>query len=117
MSELVDRYLKCWNETDANARRSLIGEVFADDARYVDPLADVTGGDALADAIGGVQAQFAGFVFRPHGEAEAHHDAVRFAWALGPEGEEPVVIGSDVATIAPDGRIGLVVGFLDKVPS
>jgi hypothetical protein len=32
MTDLVERYLNCWNETDANARRILIDELWATDA-------------------------------------------------------------------------------------
>ncbi len=47
---------------------------------------------------------------------DAHHDIARFTWNLGPAGAEPVVIGFDVLAATPDGRIGAVYGFLDRVP-
>lgn len=118
MTDIVDRYLTAWNTTDAEARAEAVAEVFTEDARYVDPLADVTGHEAITALIGGVHTQFPGFVFGPVGEADAHHDIVRFRWGLGPDGDgEPPVIGADAVTLAPDGRIALVIGFLDKVPS
>jgi hypothetical protein len=117
MSDMVERYLAVWNETDPAARRSAIDDVFTDDVRYVDPLAAVTGRDALNEVIGAVQRQFPGFVFTPGGPADAHHDQVRFTWRLGRPGEEPPVLGFDVAERGPDGRIRLVLGFLDRVPA
>lgn len=113
---LVQSYLDTWNATDPTARRALIERVFTPDARYVDPLADVTGSDALDALIAGVQEQFPGMRFTPVGEVDAHHDVCRFRWGLGPEGAEPLVIGFDVAAVAPDGRIRTVHGFLDRVP-
>lgn len=113
---LVADYLQAWNATEPQARRALIERVFAADVRYVDPLADVTGTDALDALVAGVQAQFPGMRFSGVGEVDAHHDVCRFRWGLGPEGAEPVVIGFDVATVASDGRIAAVHGFLDRVP-
>jgi hypothetical protein len=119
--QLVERYLKTWNETDADARRAAVASIWADDGRYVDPLADVEGQDAIADLIGAVQQQVAGHVFRPvdgDGRIDAHHNVVRFGWELVPEsGGEPLAIGFDVAVTADDGRIGSVLGFLDKAPA
>jgi SnoaL-like domain len=114
---VVQRYLAAWNASDPAERRAAIEAVFAPDARYVDPLADVTGTEALDALIAGVQQQFPGMRFGPVGDVDAHHDVCRFRWGLGPEGAEALVIGFDVATVGPDGRITSVQGFLDKVPA
>ena len=114
---LVDRYLAAWNATDPAARREAVAAVFAPDARYVDPLADVSGHDGIDALIAGAQAQFAGLTFTPGEVFDAHHDVVRFTWHLGPDGTaEPAVIGFDVAEIADDGRLRRVHGFLDRMP-
>ncbi|MFI1098017.1 nuclear transport factor 2 family protein [Streptomyces sp. NPDC020917] len=113
---LAERYIAAWNETDPAARRELIGEVFADDGRYTDPLADVTGPDALDAVVGAVQGQFAGLVFTL-GPVDTHHHIARFTWELGPAGGEALVVGFDVAVTGEDGRIHSVLGFLDKVPA
>ena len=63
------------------------------------------------------QTQFAGLRFSPTGVADAHHHTIRFGWALGANGSEPLVIGFDVAVLDEDGRIRAVYGFLDKVPA
>jgi hypothetical protein len=112
----VAAYLDAWNATEPAARRAAIERVFAPDARYVDPLADVTGAAALDALVAGVQEQFPGMRFTLVGEVDAHHDVCRFRWGLGPEGAEPLVIGFDVAVLTADGRIGAVHGFLDRVP-
>jgi hypothetical protein len=36
---------------------------------------------------------------------------------LGRDGDEPLLIGSDVASVGTDRRMARVVGFLDKVPT
>jgi SnoaL-like domain len=116
MNDVIDRYFDCWNMTDPGKRRKLIGEVWADEAEYIDPLAQVRGHEAIDANIAAVQAQFPGWVFALAGAVDAHHQQARFSWNFGPEGAEPQVVGSDVAVIAEDGRISTVLGFLDKAP-
>jgi ketosteroid isomerase-like protein len=117
MSDLVERYLACWNETDPARRRTLLEQHWAADAAYVDPIAAAEGLDALDATIGAAQAQFAGMVFTQLGDADAHHQQARFSWGLGRPGEAPVVEGFDVVVTDDDGRIARVYGFLDKVPA
>lgn len=117
MIELIDSYLACWNETDPPARRALIERTWAADARYVDPMADATGVEAIDATIAAVQGQFPGFVFRLDGDVDAHHNQARFRWGLGPDGAEPVVVGFDVAVADAAGRLASVFGWLDRVPS
>lgn len=116
IQQLVEQYIAVWNETDPAARRRGIGAVFAADARYTDPLADVTGPDALDAVIGAVQAQFPGLVFTL-GPVDTHHDIARFTWELGPAGGESLVVGFDVLAAGDDGLVRRVLGFLDKVPA
>lgn len=115
-NELVGTYIAAWNQTDAAARRDLIGQVWAEDGRYIDPLADVAGHDQIDAVIGAVQAQFPGLQFRLAGPVDAHHDQARFTWELAQDGADAVVVGFDVAKRDADGRLALVLGFLDKVP-
>ncbi len=117
MDDVIARYLACWNETDPAARRKLIGETWAEDASYTDPLAEARGRDAIDATIAAVQGQFPGFVFTLAGPVDAHHRQARFTWGLGPDGTEPLVIGFDVAVTDDDGKIRAVLGFLDKVPT
>ena len=116
-TELAEQYIAAWNETDPSARRALIDEIWAADGRYIDPLAEVTGRDQIDAVIAAAQPQFAGMTFRLAGPVDAHHDQARFTWELGPDGADAVVVGFDVAQRDADGRLALVLGFLDKVPS
>lgn len=116
MLDIRDRYLACWNETDPEIRADLVATTFIPSATYVDPLTDVAGLDELVATITAVQQQFPGFVFSGVGEVDAHHDVSRFGWGLGPADEEPLIVGFDVVSTDPDGRIFSVVGFLDRVP-
>ncbi|MEU2787987.1 nuclear transport factor 2 family protein [Streptomyces sp. NPDC007100] len=118
-ADAVDRYLAAWNAGGAGADGvdKAVAAAFTEDATYTDPLADTAGHDGLAAVIAGAHAQFPGFVFRPLGTPDGHHDVVRFGWELvAPDGSAPVA-GFDVATLAADGRIRTVSGFLDRVPA
>jgi SnoaL-like domain len=116
-NDLVSEYIAAWNQTDAAARRALVGEIWAADGRYIDPLADVCGPDQLDAVIGAVQQQFPGMRFRLAGPVDAHHDQARFTWELVADGAGAVVVGFDVAQRDEDGRLALVLGFLDQVPA
>jgi hypothetical protein len=116
VQEIIEQYLNGWNETDPEARGKLIEQVWAADATYTDPMAEVRGRPAIEATIAAVQGQFPGFVFTLAGPVDAHHRQARFTWNLGPAGAEPVVVGSDVALAGPDGKITAVYGFLDRVP-
>jgi SnoaL-like domain len=115
--DLAQRYIDAWNQTDAAARRTAVDKLYADDARYVDPLAVAQGREAIASMIGAVQEQFPGLSFRLVGAVDGHHNQARFGWELGPAGGEAPIVGFDVAVTDDDGRISTVLGFLDKVPS
>src|SRR5262245_28099600 len=118
-TNLVERYLAAWNETDAEARRSAIAGLWTESGRYVDPLASVEGHEQISELIGGVHEQVPGHVFQLVGDAvDSHHNVARFQWELVPAGGgEPLAIGFDVAVTADDGRIASVVGFIDKAPA
>ena len=116
MSDIVEQYLATWNSEGAE-RAALLAEHWSPGVTYVDPLAEVSGTDAVGAMIDAVHAQFPGFVFSPVSDADAHHRQLRFTWGLGPAGEEPVVVGFDVVVLDEDGRILDVRGFLDRVPA
>ena len=114
--QIARRYLAAWNETDPARRRALIAETWADDAFYVDPL--MTGrGHAEVDALmAGVQQRFPDFRFALIGKPDGFGDKVRFSWGLGPDGADAPIKGTDFAEVK-NGRLKIVVGFLDQVPA
>jgi hypothetical protein len=112
---LVDRYLAAWNATDAAERRALIDATWTEDATYVDPVAQSEQRDGVDAMIAGVQGRFPGMRFTRIGSVDAHHDYVRFAWSLAPDGGEPLVKGTDFGVLR-DGRLHAVTGFFDLLP-
>ncbi|KAA0892498.1 nuclear transport factor 2 family protein [Pusillimonas sp. ANT_WB101] len=116
-SKIATQYVRIWNESDPARRRILIEQTFTPQARYIDPLMQSAGHDALDAMIGAAQGQFSGLWFSVSGKADGHHDVVRFSWSLGAGDTEPVASGTDIAVVAADGRIDQLTGFLDKMPS
>jgi hypothetical protein len=119
MHELVERYIDTWNQADPDARRAAVAELWSEGGTYTDPLAAVTGPEAISGLIGAVQGQFPGYAIRlAAGSVDAHHNLARFRWELvAGDAGEPVAIGFDVAVAGDDGRLESVLGFLDEVPA
>ena len=106
----VDAYLDMWNETDVRRRDDVISRAWTPDGRYVDPVLEAEGHDALSEMVTGVQAQFPGHRFRRTTAIDAHHDRVRFGWELaGPDGTVAVA-GIDVGVVT-DGKLSSISGF------
>lgn len=108
----VEQYIATWNEADPERRRALAGQVWTDDGSYLDPLMRGEGPDGIAEMIGAAQSQFPGHRFELSAGPDAHNDVVRFAWRLVGDGG-PVAAGVDFATVADDGRLRAVTGFLE----
>jgi hypothetical protein len=117
MQGVVERYIAAWNETDPGVRRKLVDELWAEDASYIDPMAEARGRAEIDALIGAVQTQFPDFTFTLAGPVDTHHRQARFTWGLGPAGADPVVVGFDVAVTDEAGKLASVLGFLDKVPA
>jgi len=100
-SPLIDRYIACWNESDAGRRQALVAETFTASAAYCDPMLRGEGHAGIDALIAAAQRQFPG---------------LRFSWDLGPAGAAPVAGGTDMAVVAPDGRLAAVTGFIDFAP-
>ena len=104
-----------WNETDAEQRRQLVAGTWTEDGDYLDPLMSGSGHDSIATMIALAQQQFPEHRFELSFGPDAHNDRVRFAWRLyGPDGDAPVAAGVDFATVAGDGRLRSVTGFLES---
>jgi hypothetical protein len=117
LTATVDTYLSMWNESDAARRADIIRQAWADDASYVDPLLEARGYAELSAIVDAVQAQFPGQQFRRTTAVDAHHDQVRFGWALAAPDGTVTVAGIDVGTVARDGRLASITGFFGELPA
>jgi hypothetical protein len=114
-TEIAHRYIETWNETDAGRRRALLAELFTEDATFVDPLLQGDGVDGVNTVMGQVQERFAGYRFTLVGQPDGFSDYVRLSWALGPEGGEAPIKGTDFVVVD-QGRLKSVTGFFDQLP-
>jgi hypothetical protein len=116
LNRIAENYIRAWNEADAVRRKPLLETAFTGDVSYRDPIMQGDGRDGVGTLIDGVHRRFAGFRFSLKGLPDGFADRIRFSWALGPEGAEPIVEGTDIGVIE-GGRLSSVTGFLDKVPA
>jgi hypothetical protein len=113
---VVDAYVASWNEQDPAARAALIAQVWAEDGRNVDPLADAVGHTALDGMVAGLQEQFPGHSLRRTSGVDAHHEVFRFGWeVVAPDGAI-FLAGIDAGVRAADGRIQAIAGFFGDLP-
>jgi hypothetical protein len=111
--ELLHRNLQeVFGEGDAQRRRAAIDELWTEDGVLYVPPGVVVGRDAIDKFAGELRATHPDFVYTPHGEPQALHNAGRLAWGSGPRGETPDYTGWDVILVQ-DGRISALYVFLD----
>ncbi len=115
---VVADYIAVWNEADPARRRELVARTWTEDGTYLDPLMEGSGTDQIAAMVGAAREQFPGHRFELTAGPDAHHDVVRFTWTLvGEETGDAAAVGVDFATVAPDGRLRAVTGFLETTAS
>jgi len=114
ITTVVHNYIALWNETTPEDRRALVADTFADESSYLDPLMSGAGHAGIDAMVAGAQKQFPGARFELSQGPDQHHDRVRFAWTLVSTADgAPVAAGVDFATVAADGRLRDVTGFLE----
>ena len=121
---VVEAYVATWNETDPARRSAGVAAAWTEKGIYRDPVMASDGHAGIDAMLAGVQAKFPGFVLKRTSKVDAHSGAsdspvggyLRFTWSLGPADGPSVVEGVDFCTLAPDGRLASVVGFIDKMP-
>jgi hypothetical protein len=116
VTELIDRYIAMWNETDAERRRDLIAKTWTKTGSYLDPVMQGEGPAGLDAMVRGVQERFPGHKFRRTSEVDSHHDRIRFAWELAADGGLAVVGGTDFGILS-EGRLQAITGFFDQAPA
>ena len=115
--ELLSRNLQeVFGEGDAARRRAAIEDLYTDDCVLYVPPGVYVGRDALDKFAGDLRATHPNFVYAPHGEPQALHNAGRLAWGSGLWGEKPDYTGLDVIIVRDD-KIAALYVFLDSMPS
>ncbi len=112
--QLLRRNLQeVFGEGDAGRRRTAIDELWTEDGMLYVPPGVIVGRDAIDKFAGDLRATHPDFVYTPHGEPQALHNAGRLAWGSGPRGQAPDYTGWDVIIVR-DGRIAALYVFLDQ---
>ena len=115
--ELLRRNLQeVFGEGNAARRRAAIEDLYTEDCELYVPPGRFAGRAALDKFAGDLRATHPHFIYTPHGEAQALHNAGRLAWGSGPRGEAPDYTGLDVIIVR-DGKIATLYVFLDSMPS
>jgi uncharacterized protein YndB with AHSA1/START domain len=108
---LVDAWFAAWNEADDHARTTQLAEIASDEVRMHDRFSCVQGTGELTLHIGASHRFMPGFRLQRDGDARHCQGTVLADWtATGPDGQ-PRGRGTNVFTLAPDGRIEAVTGF------
>jgi hypothetical protein len=117
MTELVDRYLAIWHETDPDARRAAIAKIWSKDALVCTGANDYTGRDAIDARVTTAHEKWVaqeGYVFRRLGDADIHHDGVRIRWEMVPAGGgEAASTGVQFLLLDADGLARVDYQFID----
>jgi len=114
---VVDTYARAWLEPDRTAGRALLERCWAVDGVYCDPLSEVTGRDALADLLGGFQAEQPGARLELVSGVDEHDGYLRFGWRLlAPDGAVALE-GTDFGELDDDGALRRIIGFFGPLPA
>jgi len=108
-SELAQRYVEVWHETDPVARRAAIEALWAPGGEHYVRTIAVRGYDELEQRVTGSHeknVRDGGYRFRVAGDPQELHDAVTFHWEMLPAaGGEIESTGFVFLLLDADGRI------------
>jgi SnoaL-like domain len=113
VSALLLRNLnEVFGEIDPARRRTVIDEIFHEDAVFHEPNGTYRGRDEIHRIAGVIKAAHPDFQYRLIAPPEERGDAGRVLWVSGSPGEPPAYAGTDFI-IARDGRIAAIYLFFD----
>jgi len=125
-AELAEKYLALWNEPDADRRRRMIAELWAEGGRHIlQPPQEIRGiaaqpgiamtailmsqgHEEIAARAGSVHEHWVGsegLSFRGRDDAERLGDVVKFHWEAVAKHGELFAVGLNFLVLAADGRI------------
>jgi hypothetical protein len=94
--------LEVFGERDPERRHSAIARTYTEDVVFADAEGQVQGHAAIHAKAQEILDGAPGFAFRTDGDFAQAQDLGYLAWALGPEGADPVVRGADMGLIRGD---------------
>ena len=111
VAELADQWFLAWAEADAAARDRLLAACTTDDVRLQDNYSCLHGRDDLSQHIGMCHQFMPGIVMVRTGAPRQCQGTALVEWTSTDAQGKPRGKGTNVVSLAPDGRIAGVVGF------
>ena len=120
MSDAVETLIKrnlheVFGERDAKKRQAAIAQLWTEDCVFIDHSGKTHGHDELDRVVAALHQRFPHNVFSELRPVDLLPESGRLAWSYGRPGQEPIK-GVDVVLVR-DGRISLMLTFLDEVPA
>lgn len=111
LEKLIDRYCEAWNERNPGRRESILREVLAEGAVYIDPRGKASSALELSALIETIASRRPGARVVRTSAIDAHHNLARFAWHVIQSDGTALPESVDFVELSPKGRIARVVGF------
>jgi hypothetical protein len=107
-----------WNEPNAGTRRAAIAKLWAPDGACLSKSLEARGYEALDERVRRAHERWvagAGYRFYSTGDANGHHNIVRFHWKMAAPGAvEAESTGQDIFLLDGQGRIAVAYQFVDS---
>ncbi|MCQ6957046.1 nuclear transport factor 2 family protein [Mucilaginibacter aquariorum] len=114
ITNLVEKHLQLWGETDGNKRIRLAKEIYHEDIQVTDPGEILNGYEEVSNFIGKLLSNSPGFQFSIAKPIENHHNTAVLSWQFGPSDEPGKICGLDIFTIQ-KGKVSSLLIFVDGV--
>jgi hypothetical protein len=120
LNALVKNYVEMWNEPDAEKRRRTIRELWTEDGAQYTKIHEPRGYAELEERVTNAHVKNVrdgGYIFRPKGDAEGHHNLVRVHWEMVPaKGGKVEALGQDLFLLDDAGKIEANWTFMEPTP-
>jgi hypothetical protein len=80
--DVFKTYFEAWNAREPARTAERLALSVADDVRFVDPVADITGRNRLAAHIAEFRARYPDARIEHASAVDQHHDRARYAWVI-----------------------------------
>jgi hypothetical protein len=117
IKQFVDRYINIWNESDAEARRQTVRDLWQPDAHHLARMIEAIGHAGIEARVANAHEKWVkekGNVFRLRDGVDGHHGTIKLRWEMLPAaGGEAISIGFDFLVLGDDGRIRTGYQFIE----
>ena len=113
----MDTFLAAAGLSDLAEIKARLAVSCAAGIRYVDPMVEAVGAEALALHLRSLQPALAGRALRRSSELDAHHGWVRVAWAVTDPAGRRALDGMHVFEHDPSGVLTRGLGFFGGLPA